>query len=61
MSGRLEGAACYGSANTKIEFVFCGMRASGMLSVTMLLAHAEVPPRERLAIERCALRRISLR
>jgi hypothetical protein len=33
----------YGSANTKIEFVACGMRASGIVSVTMLLAH-EPPP-----------------
>src|SRR5688500_15496809 len=43
-SWRLGGEICLqGSANTKIEFVACGMRASGIVSVTMLLDH-EPPP-----------------
>ena len=33
----------YGNANTKIEFVAAGMRASGIVSVTMLLAQ-DPPP-----------------
>jgi hypothetical protein len=33
----------YGNAKTKIEFVAAGIRASGIVSVTMLLAH-EPPP-----------------
>jgi len=33
----------YGSAKTKIEFVACGIRASGMSPVTILEAHAPPP------------------
>ncbi len=36
-------ARVYGNAKTKIEFVACGTRASGIVSVTMLLLH-EPPP-----------------
>ena len=33
----------YGSAKTKIEFVLCGIRASGMSPVTIFDAHAPPP------------------